>query len=67
MLNIQFNGEPQTVEAMTTVAQLLADNALSEGRFIVVVNDELVVQADYTETSINDGDVIDIMSPISGG
>lgn len=67
MLNIQFNGEPQTVEAMTTVAQLLADNALSEGRFIVVVNDELVVQADYTETSINEGDVIDIMSPISGG
>lgn len=67
MLNIRFNGESQTVNTTTTVAQLLADNALTEGHFIVVINDELVVRDDYTITVINDGDVIDIMSPISGG
>lgn len=49
---MQFNGERIGGKNNITVAQLLAQKRISKGHFIVVLNDELVVQADYDVTII---------------
>jgi len=67
MIEIQFNGEAVNLDGDITVAELLAQNQMSEGRFIVVLNDALLVRADYDVTAIKAGDAIDIVSPITGG
>jgi thiamine biosynthesis protein ThiS len=66
-INMQFNGERIDVENDITMAELLAQKTLSEGHFIVVLNDELVVQTDYDDTVIKTNDAVDILSPITGG
>lgn len=63
---IQFNGESLVVEQQQTVAGLIEAQAL-EGRFIVVINDEVVPRANWDKHAIAAGDEVDIMSPISGG
>jgi len=67
MINMQFNGEAISVEQHCTVAQLLAQQQLGEGRFIVVLNESMLVQADYEATVLHTGDAVDIVSPITGG
>ena len=64
---MHFNGERIVVENNITMAQLLALKNIGEGHFIVVLNDELVVQADYDVTVIKINDAVDTLSPITGG
>jgi thiamine biosynthesis protein ThiS len=64
---MHFNGERIGVENNITMAQLLTLKNIGEGHFIVVLNDELVVQADYDVTVIKTNDAVDILSPITGG
>jgi thiamine biosynthesis protein ThiS len=64
---MHFNGEKIGVENNITMAQLLALKNIGEGHFIVVLNDELVVHADYDVTVIKINDAVDILSPITGG
>ncbi len=67
MINMQFNGEDISVKQDCTVAQLLTQHKMTEGRFIVVLNESMLIQADYETTVIQTGDAIDIVSPITGG
>lgn len=63
---IQFNGESLAIECPQTVARFIEAHSI-EGRFIVVVNDEVVPRANWEQHAIAAGDEIEIMSPISGG
>lgn len=64
---IELNGEAIDIPNVSTVADLIEQQNMTGSRFVVVVNDEVVPKSSWTQTSINAGDQIDIMSPISGG
>jgi len=67
IIELTFNGEMITVVAAISMEIFLQDHDISTGRFVVVVNDEMVPKSQYSVTILNNGDVIDILSPISGG
>ncbi|WP_273151327.1 sulfur carrier protein ThiS [Methylophaga thiooxydans] len=64
---IELNGESMDAAEMSSVADLIEQKNMTGGRFVVVVNDEVVPKSSWAQTSINAGDKVDIMSPISGG
>lgn len=64
---IQINGESVDIQGVQTVADLIEQQQLTMRRFVIVLNDEIVPKSSWSDTQINRGDQIDIMSPISGG
>ncbi|MDF1588282.1 MAG: sulfur carrier protein ThiS [Gammaproteobacteria bacterium] len=66
-IDIVVNGELSNVKTGSTVATLLHGERIMTGRFLVVVNDEVVSKSAYAETVLNAGDRVDIMSAITGG
>jgi sulfur carrier protein len=65
-IEITLNGQNSFLNANSTVAEFITQHDLS-GRFLLVVNDEIVPRSTYADTRLNHGDRIDVMSPISGG
>jgi len=66
-MTINFNGEAIDVATEMNVANLLQLNDVVDGRFVVVVNDEIVPKSEYDSALITTGDEVEIMSPITGG
>jgi sulfur carrier protein len=64
---IQFNGESVAIDANQTVADILQQQNVVNGRFVVVINDEVVPKSNWGDRHIAAGDQLEIMSPISGG
>lgn len=50
-----------------TLQQVLAEHGWQQGRFVVVVNDNIVPKASHSTFQLTAGDCIDVLSPISGG
>ena len=67
MITIQLNGEQMEVGTPISLAALLANNELDKGRFVAVVNDEVIPKSTHDDTVLNTGDVVDVMTPITGG
>jgi len=66
-MTISVNGEEKTFETETlTVQKLLEKMNFGEG-IAVALNEEFVLRTTYNETNINDGDRLDILSPVQGG
>ena len=66
-MTISVNGELKTFETETlTVQALLEEMNFGEG-VAVALNETFVLRTTYTETNINDGDRLDILSPVQGG
>ena len=65
-IEISVNGVSSTIRKETMVENFLRRENV-EGRFLVVLNDEIVPKSAYESTQLNTGDRLDIMSPISGG
>lgn len=63
---VQFNGEAVAIEQSQTVADFLQQQQVG-GRFVVVINEEVVPKSNWDDTLIQPGDRLEIMSPISGG
>lgn len=68
-MTITLNGRPATIEAGTTVADLLV------ARFrdprprgvAVAVNDEVARRDDWPRVVVADGDVVEIVTAVQGG
>ena len=66
-MTISINGEIKTFETnRLTIQELLEELNFKEG-FAVALNEEFVLRTTYNETEINDGDKLDILSPVQGG
>ena len=66
-MTISVNGEEKTFETETlTVQKLLEEMNFGKG-IAVALNEEFVLRTTYNETNINDGDRLDILSPVQGG
>ncbi len=66
-LNIQFNGETRTLDAVTTVAALIAELPLAGKRFAVERNGEIVPKSQLASVEVEDGDRLEIVIAVGGG
>ena len=66
MTQIQLNGEPRLVQAVTILA-LVEELALDPRKVAVERNLEIAPRSTYADTALADGDRIEIVTFIGGG
>jgi len=70
MINLIINGQ-QVSKAHNVleelIAELMAEQNLKAGQFVIAVNDALVPATAYASTSLSDGDRIEILTAMVGG
>ena len=62
-----MNDEPHTLDAGTTVADLVAVLELGPRRIAVEVNRAVVPRAAYATTTLAEGDAVEIIHFVGGG
>lgn len=65
-ITIKINDVVTKLSAELSIYDYLVQAEVT-GRFLIVINDEIVPKSAYQTTVLNEGDRLDIMSPISGG
>lgn len=66
-MRVTLNGKAEELADGITVADLVAQLALSRRRIAVEVNRQIVGRDEYTARVLADGDVIEIVQFIGGG
>ncbi len=66
-MEIQINGETRTVTDGVKLDALLSDLDISTIGTAVELNREVVPKRTYAETTLNEGDVIEIIRMVGGG
>jgi thiamine biosynthesis protein ThiS len=66
-VTITLNGEPQTLTAEQTIADLLARLEIDPRRVAVERNFLVIKRERYAETTIAEGDQIEIVNFVGGG
>jgi sulfur carrier protein len=70
MIHFTLNGEPATLEtgpAIPAISALLEQRGLQGKRLAVERNGEIVPRACYADTTLAEGDVIEIVIAVGGG
>ena len=67
MINVILNHEKITLERNQSLVEVLKQFGFTSAYFAVAINQCFVPRAKYTTTLLNEGDVIDIVSPMQGG
>ena len=66
-IDVSINGERSNVEAATLQALLLARGYKLETAFACAINNTFVPRSQWPERALENGDRIDIVTPITGG
>ncbi|MDH5302066.1 MAG: sulfur carrier protein ThiS [Gammaproteobacteria bacterium] len=66
-MEIVVNGESRTIRDNYTVAHLIKDLGLTEGRLAVEVNLEIVPRSQHPQHMLKSGDRVEIVHAIGGG
>jgi sulfur carrier protein len=66
-LSIRVNGEPRTLGAGASVAELVEALGLSGRKLAVAVNRDVVPRAQYRARRLADGDRVEILEAVGGG
>jgi len=64
---ILVNGEPKTVPAESTVADLVRILGLDKAACAVEVNKRLVPKSKHPQHALSDGDVVELVTLVGGG
>ena len=67
MIEISLNGERTSAAAVTLQALLLARGYKLESAFACAINNTFVPRAQWPDRRLENGDRIDIVTPITGG
>ncbi len=67
MIEITVNGESQTLEEKTSLAEFLAQYGLHERMVVVEHNREIVPRDRYGEVVLDSGDTLEIVQMMAGG
>ena len=67
MIDISLNGERTSAAAATLQALLLARGYKLESAFACAINNTFVPRAQWPDRRLENGDRIDIVTPITGG
>ncbi|WP_339477591.1 MULTISPECIES: sulfur carrier protein ThiS [unclassified Pseudomonas] len=66
-MRIQLNGDPLDLPDGETVAALLNRLELTGRRVAVELNLDIVPRSQHAETTLNDGDSVEVVHAIGGG
>ena len=66
-LSLEINGTSRAVDAPFNVARLLETLELGDKRVAVAVNRDVVLRSRYPETTLSNGDRIEILEAVGGG
>ena len=66
-IDISLNGERFSAEAAPLLAMLLARGYTLEATFACAINNTFVSRQQWAERMLENGDRIDIVTPITGG
>ena len=66
-MNVTVNGEHRSLDAGTSLAQLLQNLDLEGKRIAVEVNRDIVPRSEYGSFLLSDDDAIEIVNAIGGG
>lgn len=65
MINISFNGQQQTVNEGSSIQQVTSH--LAEKEFVIALNQNFIPRSQYSTTQLQEGDAIELLSPMAGG
>ncbi len=66
-MQIEVNGEQREVADGTTIASLLRELEVTQPHVAVEVNLEVVPRARHGETTLHDGDRLEVVTLVGGG
>ncbi|MBX7055641.1 MAG: sulfur carrier protein ThiS [Pyrinomonadaceae bacterium] len=66
-ITVYLNGEARQVPAETDLVQLLDQLSLPHQRVAIELNRSVVRRADWPETTVSDGDRIEVVHFVGGG
>ena len=66
-MRIILNGTPREVSEPTTVSSLLREMGVNPGLVAVEVNLQIIDRADFTTTSLKEGDKVEVIGFVGGG
>jgi sulfur carrier protein len=66
-VNIIVNGERQIIKMATNVQQLLDIIGVEASRVVVELNRGILPRSGFTETSLKDGDQLEVIHFVGGG
>ncbi|HEX2475946.1 MAG TPA: sulfur carrier protein ThiS [Lacipirellulaceae bacterium] len=66
-MTIQVNGQSRDIDAGASVAKLLGDLGVTQPHVAVELNLEVVPRARHSETLLQDGDRLEIVTLVGGG
>ncbi|MEN8158855.1 MAG: sulfur carrier protein ThiS [Myxococcota bacterium] len=66
-LSIRVNGEPHTLTAGTSVAELIEALGLTGRKLAVAIDREVVPRSQYAARRLADGDRVEILEAVGGG
>jgi sulfur carrier protein len=67
LINLLINGEPRQFPAALSVARLVETLDLQGKRVAIERNGEIVPRSQYLETTLADGDRLEIVVAVGGG
>lgn len=66
-MNITLNGKPRSLDAVENVTQLVHALDVKPEQVAVAINGEVVRRIDWPQTTVQNGDVIEIVRAVGGG
>lgn len=67
MIILTVNGESRTVNDGTSIIKLLETLGIEQRRVAVAINGEVVPRTEHEQTSLKDGDQVEIVRMVGGG
>jgi sulfur carrier protein len=67
MINIFLNGESSSLNKPETLDLALMEWGYQDGCYAIAINETFVPRSQYHQQLINEGDRIDVVSPLEGG
>lgn len=66
-MNIILNGTPETVPEQCTLAELTRSLDLSDKRYAVEINEQLIPRSQHENYQLQESDKVEIVQAIGGG
>ena len=67
MITITFNNQTLHLEKLLTLHDLLQKKGYHQPYFAITLNQHLIPRAHYANTFLNEGDQIELITPMQGG
>lgn len=67
MIRIELNGEPTALESPANLEELLQKLKLDSANLAIAVNQQVIPRSQRAETTLKDGDRVEIIRAVAGG